>query len=88
MGTVIVGEFGEGDVLSPRSWVRATKDPKIGFYFLVYTLSLSISLWVVGCGEGEFITEEFTQFLGEGGGELRSSIRNDFVVKTKSFEDF
>ena len=56
---VIVGEFSEGDVLSPRSRVRATEDPKRGFYFLVHTFSLSISLRVVGSGEGKFITEEF-----------------------------
>ena len=74
MRTVVVGEFGEGDVLSPRSWVRAAEDLKIGFYFLVHTFSLPISLRVVGSGEGKFITKEFAQFLGEGGGKLWSSI--------------
>ena len=47
-----------------------------------------IGLRVVGSGEGEFITEESAQFLGEGGGKLWSSIRDDLVIKTKSFEDF
>ena len=56
---VIVGEFCEGDVLSPRSRIRAAEDPKIGFYFLVHTFGLPISLRVVGSGEGKFITEEF-----------------------------
>ena len=56
---VIVGEFSKGDVLSPRSRIRATEDPKIGFYFLVHTFGFSISLRVVGSGEGKFITEEF-----------------------------
>ena len=56
---VIMGEFGEGDVLGPRSRVRAAEDPKISFYFLVHTFSLSISLRVVSSGEGEFVTEEF-----------------------------
>ena len=59
MRTVIVGEFGEGDVLGPRSRVGAAEDPKIGFYFLVHMFSLPISLRVVGSGEGKFITEEF-----------------------------
>ena len=59
MRAVIVGEFSKGDVLSPRSRVRAAEDPKIGFYFLVHTFSLPISLRVVGSGEGKFITEEF-----------------------------
>ena len=59
MRTVIVGEFGEGDVLSPGSRVRAAEDPKISFYFLVHTFSFSVSLRVVSSGEGKFITEEF-----------------------------
>ena len=57
---VIVGEFCEGDVLSPRSRVRATEDLKIGFYFLVHMFRLPISLRVIGSREGEFISEEFT----------------------------
>ena len=56
---VIVGEFSKGDVLSPRSRVRATEDPKIGFYFLVHTFSLSVSLRMIGSGKGKFIAEEF-----------------------------
>ena len=58
--SVIVGEFCEGDVLSPRSRVRAAEDLKIGFYFLVHTFRLPISLRVIGGGEGKFISEEFT----------------------------
>ena len=56
---VIVGEFSEGDVLSPRSRVRATEDPKICLYFLVHTFSLSVSLRMIGSGKGKFIAEEF-----------------------------
>ena len=56
---VIMGEFGEGDVLSPGSGVRAAEDLQIGFYFLVHTFGFPISLRVVGSGEGKFITEEF-----------------------------
>ena len=56
---VIMGEFGEDDVLSPRSRIGAAEDPKIGFYFLVHTFSFPISLRVVGSGEGKFITKEF-----------------------------
>ena len=71
---VIVGEFSKGDVLSPRSGVRTAEDPKICFYFLVHTFGFPISLRVIGGGEGKFITEEFSQFLSESGGELWSSI--------------
>ena len=49
---VIVGEFCEGNVLSPRSRIRATEDPKIGLYFLVHMFGLPISLRVVGSGKG------------------------------------
>ena len=71
---VIVGEFSKGNVLSPGSGVRAAKDPKIGFYFLVHTFGFPISLGVIGSGEGEFVTKEFSQFLSKSGGELWSSI--------------
>ena len=54
-----MGEFSEGDMLSPRSGVRAAEDLEIGFYFLVYTFRLSISLRVIGSGEGEFVSKEF-----------------------------
>ena len=85
---VIVGEFGKGNVLGPGSRVRATEDLKISFYFLVNAFSLPISLRVIGGGEDKFVTEEFPQFSGKGRGKLRSSIRDDFVVETESFENF
>ena len=43
---------------------------------------------VVCSGEGEFITKEFSKFFGEGRGKLWSSVRDDFVIETKSFENF
>ena len=48
---VIVGEFGVGDVISPRSGVVPTKDPKVHFYFLVYSFGFSVRLGMVGGGE-------------------------------------
>ena len=71
---VVVGEFDKGNVLSPGSRVRAAEDPKISFYFLVNTFSFSISLRVIGGGEGKFVTEECSQFLSKSGGELWSLI--------------
>ena len=55
MGAVIVGKFGVGDVISPRSRVIPTENPKVGFDFLVYPFSFSIGLGVVGGGEGKVI---------------------------------
>ena len=43
---------------------------------------------MISGGEGKVIFEEFSQFSGKGGGELRTMVRNDFVVKTKAKEDF
>ena len=85
---VIVGEFGKGNVLGPGSRVKATEDPKISFYFLVNAFSFPISLRVIGGGEDKFVTKEFPQFFSKSGGELWSSIRDDLIIETKSFENF
>ena len=55
---------------------------------MVDAFSFAVSLGVVCGGEGEFITKEFSKFFGECRGELWSSVGDDFVIKTKSFEDF
>ena len=60
VGAVIVCEFYEGNVLHPGSRIGAREDLKVSFYFLVDSLSFSVHLRVVGGGEGEFITEEFS----------------------------
>ena len=60
MRAVIVGKFGQGNMLCPRSRIDSTKNPKIGFYFLIDTLSFSISLGVISGGESKFIAEEFS----------------------------
>ena len=57
---VIVGKFSKGDVLSPRSGVRAAEDSKICLNLLIYSFGLSIRLRVIGSGEGEFVPEEFS----------------------------
>ena len=49
---VIVHEFGVGDGFGPRCRVTAAEDPEISLHFLVYSFSFTISLQVVGCGEG------------------------------------
>ena len=42
MRAVIMGEFGMGDAISPRSRVVSIEDLKVHFNFLVYPFSLSI----------------------------------------------
>ena len=75
-------------MLSPGSWVRAIEDPKISFYFLVNMFSFPVSLRVIGGGEGKFIAKEFSQLFSKSRGELWSSIRDDCIIETKSFENF
>ena len=88
MWAVIMCKFSVGDIFGLGSWVVSTEDPEICLDFLVYSFSLSVRLWVVSCGEGEVVFEEFPQFLSEGRGELRTMVRDDFVVKTKTEENF
>ena len=75
-----MSEFGEGDMLCPGSRVGAAKDPKIGFYLLIDSFSFSVGLRMIGSGKGKFVTEELSKFLSKGGSELRSSVRDDFVI--------
>jgi hypothetical protein len=86
--SVIVDEFCHGEVLNPFERCRVAVDVKISFKFLVQTFGLSISLGVICGGEGNFIVEESSKFFGEFRGELGTSIRDDFVIKTKSQENF
>ena len=63
---VIVYEFCEGNVLSPRCRVRAAEDSKICFDFLVDSFCFAVSLGVVRGGEGKFIAKELSKFFGKG----------------------
>ena len=85
---VIVGEFSVGDFVCLGIRVRPTEDLKICFNFLVNTFHFAIRLCVVGSGEGEVVVEEFAKLLGEGGHELWSTIRDNFIVESKMQVDF
>ena len=52
---VIMSKFSVGDVVSPRSRIVPTEDPKVSFDFLVYPFGFSIGLGVIGGGEGKVI---------------------------------
>ena len=43
---------------------------------------------MVSSREGEVIVQEFSEFASEGGGELRSLVRDDFVKNSKAEENF
>ena len=53
------------------------------FNLLVDTFCFAIRLWVVGSREGEVIVEELAKLLGEGRGELRTSVRDNFVIESE-----
>ena len=72
-------EFGVGDFVCPGTRVGPAEDPKVRF---------TVGLGVVGGGEREVIVKEFAEFLGERGGELWTTIRDDFVVESKAKVDF
>ena len=88
MRAVIVGKFGMGNVVSPRSGLVSTEDPEVHFNFLVYLFSFSIRLRVVGSGERKIIFQELSEFSSEGGCKLGASVRDDFVVETEMEVDF
>ena len=56
-GGVMV-EFGGGEELHPFSRVIGAEDAEISFEFLIGSLSLSVSLRVVGGGESYVVVEE------------------------------
>ena len=71
---VVMDELGHGDVVSPGFSVRATEDTEIGFNFLVESLHFSVGLGVVGCGQGDFISENASKFFCEVCGKLEATI--------------
>ena len=71
---VVVDELGHRDVVSPGFRVRATEDMEIGFDFLVESLRFSIGLGVVCCGQGDFISENASEFFCEVCGKLGAAI--------------
>jgi hypothetical protein len=53
------------------------EEPKILFKFLVYSLSLAVSLRVEGCRGSELDTEQSIKLTSEFGYKLWSSVRHD-----------
>ena len=81
-------KFGVRDVFNPCSWVISAVHPQVGFNFLIHTFSFSIGLWVISGGEGKVISEDSSEFLCEGQGELRSVVRYDLFIEAEVCVDF
>ena len=81
---MVVDEFNIGDsIISPRSGIVFTQDLKVCFDFLVYLFHFSVRLGVISSGEEKVIFQEFSEFSSEGGYELRTLIKDDFVIEAE-----
>ena len=87
VGAVVVCEFHMGNFVSPGGRIRSTKDPRIGFYFLVDFFRFPIRLRVVGSGEGKVGVEEFPEFFGKGEDGLWTMIKDNLVIEPKEKVD-
>ena len=74
-----MGKFCMRDFVYPGAKVRPTEDLEVCFNFLIDMFCFTIRLRVVCSREGEVIVEEFSKFLGEGRGELWTTIRDDLL---------
>ena len=87
VGGGVVHEFHHGEEFGPFRRLVFGKDLKVCFKFLVDPFGLAISLGVIGGGKSDIVIEEVSEFSCEGGGKLRSLIRDDLVVEAKLRED-
>ena len=76
----VVMEFCQRKELYPFSWVVGAKDAEISFKLLIGSFGLSIGLRMVGSGKMNIILEETSEFLSEGRGELRASVRDESIM--------
>ena len=80
---MVVGELHMGDLVCPGTQVGSAVDPKVCFNLLVDMFCLSIRLRVIGSQEEKAVVEELSKFLGKGGCELWTTIRDDLVIESK-----
>ena len=66
--------------------VVGTEDAEIGFEFLIGLFGLPIGLRVVGGGKFDVVFQETGKLSCECRGELGTTIRDNGVMKTKTFE--
>ena len=73
-------EFRRGKELYPFSQIVGAKDAEICLKLLIGSLSLTISLWMVGSGEANIILEEMSEFLSQGRGKLRALVGDESIM--------
>ena len=70
----------------PIGQIRYAIDGKVGFDFLVEMFCGSIRLRMEGSGQRRLDSEGFYEFLKDLGGEMGVAIRDQFIGKSKTFE--
>ena len=81
---MIVSKFCVRYFVSLGTRVGPTEGLKVCFNLLVDTFCLTISLRMIGSGEGEVVVEKFAKFFGKSRGKLWATIRDDFVVEPET----
>ena len=78
-----MSEFCHGKELGPIFGFIRSEQSEVCLQFLVYPFGFSISLRVIGCGEGDVVLEEASEFSHKGRSKLWSSIGDYLRVKAK-----
>jgi hypothetical protein len=76
----VVDELGRSQELGPIMGVVGTKDPKIGFYFLIGSFGLAVGLRVISGGEMDIIMEDSSKLSGESRSKLWATIRDKRIM--------
>ena len=71
-----MSEFGHREQHGPFFQFIRGEQSQVSFQFLIYSFSLSISLWMIGGRESDVVLEKASEFPGECRGELWSSVRD------------
>ena len=85
---MVVHKFCVRDHFKLQGGVCVTEDVEICCNLLISMFCFPIRLGIVGCREEKVVFKGFSKFLGEGRGELRTPIRDGFVIETESGVDF
>ena len=74
MGNGIMLELSGSKELGPLVWVVYAEDLEVGFDFLIGSLSLSVSLGVIGGREVDIVFKDSSEFSGESRCKLWTTI--------------
>jgi hypothetical protein len=76
----VMDKFSRRQELGPIMGFVGTEDLKIGFYFLIGSFSLTVSLRMISGREADIIVEDSGEFSSESRGKLWTAIRDEHIV--------